>query len=376
MSSIYRDNLKKIETLIGYKRIFDPEKDEAQDSKYLKKAQDIYSLQLELFEGTTSIINTTSFCFFREFDLNALSNCVDGHGVIGITAGTPLLLKDIFNSLLSHPKFLAKDLNATDEKAYFNYLTMPNSSSDYLIDGEYLRVPRYSPINPSRGRYAGILSDLSLDFLFLHELAHLIGGHILFRKNALHIFQEIAAFSKYKVKKEHAISCHALEYDADWFAVQALILTGMENKGIIGSLDNIAKNPTFLFRTIILSIVILMICGIKKEISLEQAPVMFHPHPYWRLFLLYMAGNRVVSYNFPEMEDNWKKAFYQALVDLRYASIIFEPANKFFRDEKSIIPGFRSKIMSILDRHNDLIHELEQIGSNIRNGFNLNKYKK
>jgi hypothetical protein len=136
------------------------------------------------------------FCYIENLKMNAFAFKVADDGFIGVYSGTVLTVQSFFGALLSHPSFLRSIGNPDAEVEWTGFKMTPQ------------------PKDPARNAYAHLLSTLAVDFLFMHEIAHLMNGHVEFDRNRRQtsVFWE---FAEAQGSTEDNLTSQTLEMDAD-----------------------------------------------------------------------------------------------------------------------------------------------------------------
>jgi|GEM_PF-4920858 len=327
--------------LVGYKDIYDIDiVDEA-----LINLQKIYTDYLNGLQITLPYLQNISFGYLDNFSINALTNVVDDRGVIAMTIYAPFILSDLFYGLLSHPSVL-RDLENQSEVEKFSSYSIPKSLKELATEENgtiAIRSPRWRPETLLRNSYAAMLVNIANDFLFLHETGHLLQGHIPMRRKILKSFEPLMAFGNITDTQYSCLVNHALEYDADWFCIKYLIDFGIRNQLLTSKLAGFSETPRFLFRTLVLAIVLVMFSGDLSRYETAMYKCKTHPHPYWRFLTLYHTVDITLDELYPELKPQWKAAYYDVLIDLRYIADIYEPVKRWFSDA--------SLMKSVLDDH-------------------------
>lgn len=322
--------------LVGYKDIYDSEILD----KNLISIQDKYTEYLIEWHKYLPYINNVTFCYINDFSINALTNIVNSDGVVALNIYAPLLFSDLFYGLLSHPSVFPEYGQSKLEVPKFTNYSIPKQLKDLYFEKEdrliSVKSPRWIPEIAQRCTYASILSEIAIDFLFLHEMGHLLRGHSPFRREILKIFEPLTAFGDTKDSEDFCLVNHALEYDADWFAMKYIIDFSIRDQLPLSKLNNLIDHPRFLFETIIIAIVLVILSGDLSRYETIKYKNRIHPHPYWRFLTLYAVIDCTLGELHPELKKYWKPSFYDALIDLRYIAEIYEPARRYFSDAPSM----------------------------------------
>ena len=147
--------------------------------------------------------------------LNACATKVDNTYLIGINYGTILVLRDLFMRMLANPNVLINYGNPDEEilhnKVYNIQLTEYVDISNILGIGHSI-----TPISQFRGELASNLTLSSTLFLAMHELAHVVNGHVDYvsTSHSINIIEE-----NYAGKFANPLVSQTLEMDADCFGI-------------------------------------------------------------------------------------------------------------------------------------------------------------
>jgi hypothetical protein len=132
-----------------------------------------YRQQARFIEGDYGVGDHRLHIDFVEIDHANASVENDGKGyAVGIASTFPLLLKALFSRLLAQPEICPwmpqqDAFSRQSEKIYFSINA--NRIGEQVIADQTLTV--------ERDRAALLLSDIAMEFVFLHEVAHILCGH-------------------------------------------------------------------------------------------------------------------------------------------------------------------------------------------------------
>jgi len=130
---------------------------------------------------TVKNLGTVHFDFIENPTFNAAADVRDKVGIIGMLAGAVLLPFDFFNRLLSHPE-VAPHIGDPSNEALSPHHKEPlvqnvNEAIHARIrEGRSIGGP--APKDPARKIFAAIAAKIGFDFLFTHELVHIVNGHV------------------------------------------------------------------------------------------------------------------------------------------------------------------------------------------------------
>ncbi|UBF26447.1 hypothetical protein K9N68_00035 [Kovacikia minuta CCNUW1] len=154
--------------------------------------------------------------FIDNSKVNAVA-FTDNQDYIGINAGTVVILYDLFHRMLMHPGILRSVVPAP---GYGGDVPYPPPFMPIVADLRLHDIQLKTSSNPDRKAYADILTNMALDFLIDHEIAHLRNGHV----DYLCHYSNKAPFIMEAVGKnlnEHlSLTYQTLEMDADSVALQ------------------------------------------------------------------------------------------------------------------------------------------------------------
>lgn len=320
--------------LVGYKDIYDV----ALVDEALINLQETYTDYLSGLRIALPYIQNISFCYLNNFSINALTNVIDDRAVIATTIYAPLIFSDLFYGLLSHPSIL-RDLDNQSEVKKFSSYSIPKSLNELESEEngtKVIRSPRWRPETLLRNSYAAMLTNIANDFLFLHETGHLLHGHLPMRGKILKCFDPLMAFDDITDTEYFCLINHALEYDADWFSIKYLIDFGIRDELLSSKLAGLAETPRFLLRTLVLAVALVMFSGDLSQYATDMYKCKTHPHSYWRFLTLYSTVDTTLDELYPELKPQWKAAFYDVLIDLKYIGDIYEPVKRWFSNSSSM----------------------------------------
>jgi hypothetical protein len=178
-------------------------------SRY-NKTIEYYKKDPNLLKPLPSII----FDFVENNNLNAFAMKSDNKYIIGIHISTFVILSDLFSRMLANKNILPNIGNASLEKP-IEKINDYFSNLEDLVNIEFKVV---QPIDPIRKKYADYLALIALDFIFEHELSHIVFGHVdyLNEKYGLEIYTEI---NNSAINIKNNLDFQTLEMDADGTAL-------------------------------------------------------------------------------------------------------------------------------------------------------------
>ncbi|MBC7488453.1 MAG: hypothetical protein H7282_17070 [Cytophagaceae bacterium] len=183
-----------------------------------------------------------NFDFVLNDSLNACVKKVNGEYYIGINIGAYFLLKDMFQKMLSSNKVLLNVGNPLIETGDKNLLTALNNRP---IEFDIANIEMIVPKDPVRTSYGSLYMTFCLNFLVLHECAHIIRGHLDYHIKSNHNsdWNEFEDLNP-QTNLESCSLYQTLEMDADSFATNWAFI---EAESIIEHNLPPIKNDTSVF---------------------------------------------------------------------------------------------------------------------------------
>jgi hypothetical protein len=142
--------------------------------EYCQALQRFLSAEVQRFsldvEGESYPAGDVSVVYVANPAVNALAGAWAGGECIAIFAGVALRLMDVAHAVLSHPALMPSIGDARSEQG-----------SDASLRAAFLPATRSAARGPSderRRAYAAALSVIGVHYVFVHELAHLVLGHV------------------------------------------------------------------------------------------------------------------------------------------------------------------------------------------------------
>jgi hypothetical protein len=161
------------------------------------------------------------FDYVENRGMNAFAFEFENYGFVGVYVGAVVTIYSLFGYLLSHPGFLTTIGHPSEEEEWTAF------------DPKHLTR---RPKDPLRASFAHLLATFAIDFLFAHEIGHLMNGHVRFLrlKSGAPMFSEFDAMQGSELGN---LTSQTLEMDADSFA------TGQGLAGVFGR----ASDPNAIF---------------------------------------------------------------------------------------------------------------------------------
>lgn len=239
--------------------------------------------------------------------------------IIGINWSVLTILSDIFNRIMSHPHLMAEIGNSSLE----NNL---DKIDDYFLDLKQLITNFKSgpddimmsniPKDRIRAKYAHHLTVIAMDFIFEHELSHILFGHVdyLEKNHRLTIVKEF--ISEDKLRKN--IDLQTLEMDADSTALARICINVFRtiSKEIFFEIDSelqfLYNDYISTFSTIYFSLTTLYLVFGDSNYQFTVPGYSSHPPPTVR--------HLMIGSTFGSMIDKWNlnvsvDDFYEKIAD-------------------------------------------------------------
>jgi hypothetical protein len=182
-----------------------------------------YSQQIAAAHASDPI----SFLFLNRSDFNAVAFRHDSYSFIGMNWGAIILLQDLFLRLLASPAVLPHIGNVSLEQ---NRPKLPKLQVDAAalphIEGMPFGITTI-PECLARVGYAQFLTQIALDFLFIHEHQHAGGGHLEYSTDLCQQVAEVQDDAAFK----DILTRHVLEFEADAAAANFSLKIACDMKG-------------------------------------------------------------------------------------------------------------------------------------------------
>ncbi len=188
-----------------------PSADAARGRGWLERLQVIYGHFLD----EVSPARPTTFTWIEDRSLNAFADTWRGRSVVGINLGAAEVLIDFFSAALSSARILPQIGNTEVEEYFWDELEIDPGG----VPAPSGAVPRRTPRDPDRRRWAFLLTQLALEFTVLHELSHIVAGHLLFKRARLGLRSPTRARPVSPRPSRSLETQRLLELDADAYAL-------------------------------------------------------------------------------------------------------------------------------------------------------------
>ena len=209
--------------------------------------------------------------------LDAAAYLNEGRGLIGINFASLLLVEDYFFALLSRPDLFQEVGDPSLEIMKFEQFEAYTTSDES-------RCPRFSPECPVRAQYALLLMFIALEYMFLHEVTHILSGHHLYlrKRNVLSANAPLRMQSR-RTPFDKARLQQTVEFDADWYAFQIQSEMVRSNAGILCDYSQLNLSKETLLRAVVVAMLTYFLFLNTTNHPLSRYKMHSHPHPYLRI---------------------------------------------------------------------------------------------
>jgi hypothetical protein len=180
-----------------------------------KKAAEIWLRDVRTRHVPT--MGPVHFDYIENMEVNAFALESDNHDFVGVYVGAIITIYSFFGSLLAYPRVLMSIGNPLTEEGW---------RSDTFDPKQLYRQPK----DVARRSFAHLIATIAIDFLFAHEIGHLMHGHVklLRTRQGTPILAEFDLATK---TSEENITLQTLEMDADSFAASQGLATALGRAG-------------------------------------------------------------------------------------------------------------------------------------------------
>jgi len=213
---------------------------------------------------------------------------------LGISTGSIVNIANFFALLMCDPRVLTTVGDSSRERFCIHSLDSCNWTLSVTENAARV-VPEaedawVAPVCEDRFRFAAACAKAAVDFLFLHEVGHLLCGHVDYYRVIVgqELFQEFHAGPRLKIS-------HLLEFQADEFAaVEQLDAIYTMPEYMAEALGLSVKEPTHPLRVWALSIMFLyqLFKGAESRGDFASET---HPSPSSRLYVTRARLSRILS---------------------------------------------------------------------------------
>jgi hypothetical protein len=204
---------------LGHGRRFDPSLLEPERALRVmterhKRAAEIWLKDVRMHHVPT--MGPVLFEYVENMKMNAFAFEDEGYEFVGVYVGVIVTVYSFVGSLLAHPGFLPSIGSPTTEEEW---------KSETFDPRQLYRRPK----DPARLSFAHLIATLAIDFLFAHEIGHLMNGHVklLARRGS----PLLAEFDLTHRTSDENLTLQTLEMDADSFAVGQGLATAFGRAG-------------------------------------------------------------------------------------------------------------------------------------------------
>jgi hypothetical protein len=292
--------------------------------------------------------------------LNAIATVDDGQYRICIFRGAVEHVYGAMYGLMSCPSFLPAIGNAKGETppAFFpesGFCPIPTSQAAPLYTGVEIVIPT----DPTRRTAAMLLASVALEFLVVHEVGHIVGGHLE--------IEPTASIREYEggvgASGTHALD-RALECDADAFACHATgsIVTHPKMASTIQEIVRITRWPDSQVANVLYFAAIAVLFRIlyPRAPANIGPPSQSHPHPAIRAAIASVCTGARSMHDGQLSPDALGEVFSSSLrnveelwVELRLPGQVLQPETQW---AESVIAGMR-ELLDAYESHRVLLNQ-------------------
>jgi hypothetical protein len=176
-----------------------------------------YNAILEYYKRDPNLLKpfpAIIFDYVENKNFNAFAMKSENKHIIAIHNSVFLIISDLFSRMLASKNILPDIGNINLEKPtkkLLDYYSNAENLIQHTKDGKFEIV---QPIDPIRKKYADHLALLAMDFIFEHELSHIVFGHVdyLNEKYGINVYSEMNSNDR-QIKNN--LDFQTLEMDAD-----------------------------------------------------------------------------------------------------------------------------------------------------------------
>jgi hypothetical protein len=265
------------------------------------------------------VLARTYLDFVRNDTLNAVASRQASTYLIGCYKGAVYNISFFFRVILTHPDILPKYGDPSQEVRWYENL----ASCDWRMPLPIIirSIPHISrpktewPCDPLRKNLAQQLATFAIDFLFFHEMGHLVNRHIDYVRDRYGCdFEELNA----RGGRYRSPDFRALELAADSFAVGEIASIGLfrdrlpKAKGKV----NTFISPSEALRVWTLAVGFLFLLFDPYPLGLEDYSSSSHPHPAVRLRNVVMTSMAIAQQASSTVSRRTDRYWKRALGDI------------------------------------------------------------
>jgi hypothetical protein len=177
--------------------------------------------------------------YINSVSFNAHAFKYKKHYIIAIHLGVWAIITDLFHRMLAHKEVLSEIGNPNKESSAASIGDYYDNVADLLINTPLDKFKLKFPRDPTRQLYAYHLSGRAMDFVFEHELAHILFGHVDYLSDSLGM-DCISEFQPSEVLNQNRFDLQTLEMNAD-----TMSLTSCTFRALNAVKDNSMVNSNF-----------------------------------------------------------------------------------------------------------------------------------
>lgn len=279
------------------------------ENPHIKRIKSDFDEKINLYKiGRENLkIPDVNLNFINNDKFQALVFKSSGRYFIGISIGTIRSMFNFFNYLMSQPYFMS-DFGNADEEIEQQIDIIPNSKK--LIDNFYSYDFSIKPKSIIRKSFSYQLLYKSINYLIMHEFAHITHGHLDFNKQTDSHFM---LFEEDVVKTYKTNIRKALEYDADSSATTTSLLPNP----LFGLSEH---NISIELRYLTIATYSLFKLNSLKEYRIEDLPYKTYPAPDQRISAhlslattFFMDEKARFDFDINPMVDNMVNTYFECL---------------------------------------------------------------
>ena len=262
----------------------------------------------------------------RNPTVNASTVWLDEHPLISMNAGSVLNLSRLFKVLMSHPDVLPWIGKASVERVLFPHLGQIDwrgyVSVESILECCDESGAKPLPRDPARSAAADYLMILALDFLFFHELAHLLQGHTRYLIATLGInsIDEVNEIAGLEHKERRT-----LELLADMGSID--MIAG----GLIRTKEDVYRERSWYESRSEALALLAFACGVlfialgPKKLGVSECHGRMYPHPAVRFWGVQDAMNTITKSMRRDLLDEVRESLRVAARALDATALLFGP---------------------------------------------------
>ena len=168
-----------------------------------KRSAEVWLQDIRTHHAPT--MGSVHFDYVENTLVNAFAFESDNHDFVGVYVGTIVTIYSFFSALLANPNLLLSIGNPLEEEEW---------KTDTFDPKQLFRQPK----SIERRSFAHLIATIAIDFLFAHEVGHLMNGHVKLLRSRKGI-PLLAECDLAENTHEENLTLQTLEMDADSFAM-------------------------------------------------------------------------------------------------------------------------------------------------------------